>query len=84
MGENLHDVISPGRPTEIQNSSASNRMVDFFSIHRNYTLSRGNRPNNSYIVLFSTTIGSCLAFLQGRLVGKAETPMCMQDMSKLE
>lgn len=79
MANHLEDMIASNTPRKIQQSSTTCRIMDFLSIHGNLTFTRSNGPNDCYIVLFSTTGSARLAIGKCIWIGKAKSPIVVDD-----
>ena len=75
MTQHFDDVISLGRPTEIQDAGAVGGVMNFTTIHGNLSLSRRNTPYNGHVMLFSTTIRSSQSVAESLLVRKSKAPI---------
>jgi hypothetical protein len=75
MTKYFDDVISFARPTEVQDTGAVGRIVNFSTIHGNLSLSRCDTPHNRHIMFFSTTIRSSQSIVQSLLVWKSKSPV---------
>lgn len=75
MSQNLEYMISTHGPTVLKNIVAARGKVSLLSVHHDYSLSRGNTPNDGNIVLFTTAIGSSLAFCQSLGIDKSKSPV---------
>jgi hypothetical protein len=67
-------VISTHGPAVFKDIVTTAGKVNLLSIHHDDALSRSNTPNDGNIMLFTTAIGSGLAFRQSLSIGKSKSP----------
>mmetsp|Transcript_14807 Transcript_14807/g.30653 ORF Transcript_14807/g.30653 Transcript_14807/m.30653 type:complete len:363 (-) Transcript_14807:231-1319(-) len=72
--EDFDDVISFALPAKVQEARPVGGIMDLSSVHHNLALSRGKRPHNGHVVLFTTTVGSVSTVFQRLWVGVSKTP----------
>ena len=53
MGDNFQDMVSSHGPRKIKDIVAAVGIMNFLSIRQDQTLSRGDTPNDSHVVLCS-------------------------------
>jgi len=60
MGDNFQDVITPHSPRVLEDTTTATGIMDFLSVGKNQSFSRGDAPHQSNIMLLTATSSSCL------------------------